>query len=42
VVFVIAVDDLLWELKESLLASREVIKYRVRWIVLEKLRSFWR
>jgi hypothetical protein len=41
VIFVIAVDDVLGELKASLTTIRDFIRYRVRWIVQEKWRSLW-
>jgi hypothetical protein len=42
VVFVTAVDDILRELLSSFTAMRDFVRYRLRWIVLEKLRSLRR
>ena len=42
IVFVIAVDDVLHELMMSYTTTRDFIRYRVRWIVQDKLRSLWR
>ncbi|HWW84192.1 MAG TPA: hypothetical protein VNZ26_11345 [Vicinamibacterales bacterium] len=42
IVFIIAVDDLAREVKESVTTTHEFITHRVRWIVLEKWRSIWR
>jgi hypothetical protein len=42
IVFVIAVDDVLRELMMSFTTTRDFVRYRVRWIVQDKLRSLWR
>jgi hypothetical protein len=42
IVFVIALDDVLRELMMSFTTSRDFLRYRVRWIVQDKLRSLWR
>jgi len=42
IVFVIALDDVLRELMMSFTTSRDFLRYQVRWIVQEKLRSVWR
>ena len=39
IVFVIALDDVLRELTMSFTTSRDFLRYRVRWIVQDKLRS---
>ncbi len=42
IVFVIAVDDVLRELMMSFTTTRDFLRYRVRWIVQDKMRSLWR
>jgi hypothetical protein len=42
IVFVIAVDDILRELLLSFTATGEFIRHRVRWTLIERLRSRWR
>jgi hypothetical protein len=42
IVLVIALDDLLHELFWSFSTTRAFILDRLRWIVFEKLRAFWR
>jgi hypothetical protein len=42
IVFVIAVDDVLRELMMSFTTTRDFLRYRVRWIVQDKVRSLWR
>jgi hypothetical protein len=42
ILFVIAVDDVLRELMMSFTTSRDFLRYRVRWIVQDKVRSLWR
>ena len=42
VVLVVAVDDILREVSSSFTSTRDFIRYRIRWIVVEKLRSLRR
>jgi hypothetical protein len=42
IVFVIAVDDVLRELMMSFTTTRDFFRYRVRFIVQDKVRSLWR
>lgn len=42
IVFVVALDDILHELRWSISTTRAFILDRLRWIVIERLRSFWR
>jgi hypothetical protein len=42
IVFVVAVDDILNEMLSSLTTTRDLVRYRLRWIVLEKVRSLRR
>jgi hypothetical protein len=42
IVLVIAIDDVLSEVRASTIAVWEFIKYRIRWIVVEKWRSLRR
>jgi hypothetical protein len=42
IVFVMAVEDVLRELMMSFTTTRDFVRYRVRYIVQDKLRSFWR
>jgi hypothetical protein len=42
IVFVIAVDDVLRELMMSFTTTRDLLRYRIRWIVQDKMRSLWR
>ena len=41
-VFVMAVGDVLRELMMSLTTTRDFVRYRVRYVVQDKLRSLWR
>jgi len=41
-VFVMAAGDVLRELMMSFTTTRDFVRYRVRFIVQDKLRSFWR
>jgi hypothetical protein len=41
IVFILVVDDILRELVMSLTTSRDFLRYHVRWIVQDKLRSLW-
>ncbi len=41
-VFVMAVGDVLRELMMSFTTTRDFVRYRVRYIVQDKLRSLWR
>jgi hypothetical protein len=42
IVFVVAVDDILNEALSSFTTTRDLVRYRLRWIMLEKVRSFRR
>ena len=42
IVFVIAVDDVLRELMMSVTTTRDLLRYRIRWIVQDKMRALWR
>jgi hypothetical protein len=42
IVFVIALDDVLRELMMSFTTTRDFVRGRLRWIVVEKLQSLWR
>jgi hypothetical protein len=42
IVVVIAVDDVLRELMMSFTTTRDFLRYRIRWIVQDKVRSLWR
>jgi hypothetical protein len=42
IVLVVAVDDILREVASSFTTTRDFIRYRIRWIVVEKLRSLRR
>jgi hypothetical protein len=42
IVFVMAAGDILRELIMSFTTTRDFIRYRVRFIVQDKLRSLWR
>lgn len=41
-VFVMAVGDVLRELMMSFTTTRDFVRYRVRYVVQDKLRSLWR
>ena len=40
IVCLVAVDDVLRELMMSFTTSRDFVRYRLRWIVQDKIRSF--
>jgi hypothetical protein len=42
IVFIIVMDDLLRELVLSFNTTRDFVRYRMKWIVRDKLRVLWR
>jgi hypothetical protein len=42
IALVLSVDEVLNELLMSYTTTRDLVRYRLRWIVQEKLRKLWR
>jgi hypothetical protein len=42
IVFVMAIEDVLREVMMSFTTTRDFVRYRVRYIVQDKLRAVWR
>ena len=42
IVLVVAVDDVLHELAMSYTTTRDFVRYRIRFIVQEKVQTLWR